>query len=255
MTRPAPVRSRARSGLGPAILHGDADQDILGRGLRVLDGHVEVSPVLEDSRLEQLELALLPAPSTVLVDKLGVWILGLRVLVEPFEVGVRWRGVEVEVVLLDVLAVIAFGARQAEVALLQDGVAPIPQGEGEAEALVVVGDAEDTVFTPAVGARAGVVVGEVVPGGAVRGVILSHCPPLPVGQIRAPAPPVGRPRARLLEPSLFCRHGSLAPSHRVAAQARRASATLQAWAGQPRGVKGASPSKISATLPTMKSLR
>jgi hypothetical protein len=32
-------------------------------------------------------------------------------------------------------------------------------------------------------------------------------------------------------------------------QARRVSATLQAWAGQPAGVKGGSPSKISATLP------
>src|SRR5712692_3197920 len=87
------------SRFGPAILHGDADQDVLRRGLRVLDGHVEVSPVLEDSRLEQLELALLPAPPAVLVDKAGVRKFGLRVLVEPLQIGVAGGGVEMEVVL------------------------------------------------------------------------------------------------------------------------------------------------------------
>src|SRR6266487_6671733 len=121
-------------GLGSAILHGDADQDVLGRDLGVLDGHVEVSPVLEDSSLEQLELALLPAPPAVLVDKAGVRIFGLRVFVEPLQVGVSRRGIEIKVVLLDVLAVVTLGAREAEIALLQDGVAPVPESHGEAEA-------------------------------------------------------------------------------------------------------------------------
>ena len=59
--------------------------------------------------------------------------------------------VEVEVVLLDVLAVIALGTGQPEEALLDDGVAPVPEREREAEPLVVVGDAADPVLAPAIG--------------------------------------------------------------------------------------------------------
>jgi len=44
--------------------------------------------------------------------------------------------VEVEVVLLDVLAVVALVAGDAEQALLEDGVAAVPEGQREAEPLV-----------------------------------------------------------------------------------------------------------------------
>ena len=118
----------------------------------------------------------------------------------------RGRGVEVEVVLLHVLAVVALVAGQAEQALLQDRIAAVPQGEGEAEALVVVADAEQAVLAPAVRARARVVVGEVLPGGAVGAVVLAHRAPLPLRQIRAPAPPVGGPRLRLREPPFLAGH-------------------------------------------------
>lgn len=40
------------------------------------------------------------------------------------------------------------------------------------------------------------------------------------------------------------------PPPSISIQARSVSETLQAWAMQPRGVKGGSPSKISARLPT-----
>jgi hypothetical protein len=50
------------------------------------------------------------------------------------------RAVEVEVVLLDVLAVVAFTVREAEKPLLQDRVFAVPQDEGEAEPLLVIGD-------------------------------------------------------------------------------------------------------------------
>ena len=70
----------------------------------------------------------------------AVGVLPLRVLVEVLHVGVGRRGVEVEVVLLDVLAVVALAVGQAEQPFLQDGVPPVPQREREAEALLVVGD-------------------------------------------------------------------------------------------------------------------
>jgi hypothetical protein len=47
-------------GLGPAIVDGDADQDVVRTFLGVLEEHVEVPVVVEDARVEQLVLELLP---------------------------------------------------------------------------------------------------------------------------------------------------------------------------------------------------
>ena len=66
---------------------------------------------------------------------------GLRVLVQPALVGVGRQVVDVEVVLLDVLAVVALGVGQAEEPLLEDRVVLVPQREREAQPLLVVADA------------------------------------------------------------------------------------------------------------------
>ena len=59
---------------------------------------------------------------------------------------------------------VAFRASEAEQALFEDGIASIPEGKSKTEALVVVANAADAVFGPAIGARAGVIVSERVPG-------------------------------------------------------------------------------------------
>src|SRR5207244_9102798 len=97
--------------------------------------------------------------------------------------------VEVEVVLLDVLPVIAFGPGESEQPLLEDGVSLVPQRQAEAQALMVVRDAEKTVLTPPIRPRARVIVREVLPGVPSGRVILAHRAPLTVGEIGAPAPP------------------------------------------------------------------
>src|SRR5262249_3515581 len=92
----------------------------------------------------------------------------------------------------------------------ENRVAPVPEGEAEAEALVVVRDAQQPVLAPAIGPRARVLVGKVLPGRAVDRVVLADGSPLSRGQVGAPAAPVGRPRARLGEAPLFSRHTSTA---------------------------------------------
>ena len=94
--------------------------------------------------------------------------------------------VEVEVALLHVLAVVALGAGQAEEPLLEDRVAAVPEGQGEAEPALAVGDAQQAVLAPAVGAAAGVVVREVVP--ARRRRPSSPRAPCPTGARRGTAP-------------------------------------------------------------------
>src|SRR5262245_32538277 len=113
------------------------------------------------------------------------------------------RAVEVEVVLLDVLAMVAFAVGEAEEPLLEDLVLPVPQREGEAQVLLVIGNAGDAVLAPAIRPRAGVIVGEEVPGIAVLAVILAHRPPLPLREIRSPLPPRRFPGARLLQTTML----------------------------------------------------
>ena len=198
---PEPERRQygERRRLRARVVHRHANEDVVRTRLRVLHLHVEVTTVVEDPGVEELELGLLAPAPRVLLDEARVRVLVLRVLVERPHVGVGRRGVEVEVVLLDVFAVVALGPREAEEPLLQDGVPPIPEREGEAEALVVVRDPQEAVLTPAVRARAGVVVREVVPRRPVGRVVLADGAPLALGQIRPPAPPVGSPRLRLGE--------------------------------------------------------
>ncbi len=85
----------------------------------------------------------------------------------------RGSGIEVIVIFFDVLAVVAFGTSQAEEALFQNGIAAVPESEGETDTLVIVANARDAVFGPAVGARTSVVVREVVPSRSVCAVIFA----------------------------------------------------------------------------------
>src|SRR5262245_45353306 len=116
------------------------------------------------------------------------------------------RAVEVDGILLDVLAMVAFAVGQPEQALLDDRISTIPQSEREAEALAVVANAGQTILAPAVGARAGVVVGEVIPRVTVVAVVLAHCAPLALAQIRSPFLPGNLPRSSLVESEMLCGH-------------------------------------------------
>src|SRR5205814_7499594 len=113
------------------------------------------------------------------------------------------RAVEVEVIVLDILAVVGLGVGESEDALLQDRVAAVPEGESEAEPLLLVADPSQSVLTPVVSARARVVVGEVIPGAAVGAVVLADGAPLALAQIRPPLLPGRAVLIRRLEPRRF----------------------------------------------------
>ena len=102
----------------------------------------------------------------------------------------RRRAVEIEVILLDVLAVVAFVAGQAEEALLQDRIAPVPQSERKADLLMAIADAGDAVLIPAIGSGTRVIVRKVLPGGAVRAVVLANRSPGALAEVGSPALPM-----------------------------------------------------------------
>jgi hypothetical protein len=120
---------------------------------------------------------------------------------------VRRRAVEIEVVVLDVFPVVALAVGEPEQPFLHDRVHAVPQGHRKAEDLPVVRDAAEPVLTPAIGARAGLVVAEVVPGVAHVAVVLAHGAPLAFREIRAPLLPRLAGIAGSFETTSFFGHG------------------------------------------------
>ena len=176
-------------GVRTSIVHRHSHEDVLGVGLRVLDLDVEVTVLVEDSGVDELILELSLRPRPIRRHEIVVGISGLRVLVEVPHVGVGRRIVDVEVVLLYVLTVVPLGVGEAEHALLQDWILAVPHCERHAQVLLVVADPGYSVLTPAVGARASLVMREVAPGVAVVAVVLPNRAPLALAQIRPETTP------------------------------------------------------------------
>src|SRR5262249_17373220 len=155
-----------------------------------------VPVVVERARVEELVLRVELSPATVFGDEVAVGKRPLRIVVAPPVPGMARQGVEVPPVLLGVLAVVALVAGQAEDALLQDRVAAVPERERETEPLLDVREPGEAVLAPAVRARAGVVVRQVLPGRPALAVVLADGTPLALAQVGAPVVPVaGRAQA------------------------------------------------------------
>ena len=103
----------------------------------------------------------------VCLNKLSVGKFPLRILVEHFQVSMSGGGVQIVIELFAVFAVIAFAIGQPEQALLEDGITFVPQGEGEAKSLVMIGKSGDAILAPSVGATTGMVMGQIIPRVAV----------------------------------------------------------------------------------------
>ena len=119
--------------------------------------------LVEHTGVEEFVFRFGPRACGVRPDEVLVRVRRLRVLVQVPLIGVGRQVVDVEVVLLDVLAVIAFAVRQPEEAFFEDRVVLVPQADRETQALLVVADPGDPVLAPPVGARSGLVVRQVVP--------------------------------------------------------------------------------------------
>src|SRR5262249_5177201 len=120
----------------------------------------------------------------------------------------------IEVVLLDVLAVIAFLVRQPEQALLEDRIALVPQRDAQTQVLIAIAEPGNRVLAPAIGAAARMVERKVVPGVAVGGVVLANRHPGAVADVGPPALPVGGAGRDLAEARAL---GRRTPRHTCAA--------------------------------------
>src|SRR5262249_7623048 len=89
----------------------------------------------------------------------------------------------------------------------EDRVLAIPQGQGEAESLLVIGNTSQAVLAPAIGAGPRLVVAEVIPGIAAFAVVFADGPPLPLAEVRSPLLPGPTRLSRFIQPPVFCCHG------------------------------------------------
>ena len=189
-----------------AVRDRRADQHVVLSRLGVFDRDVEKAVLTQHVGVPEFELrlhlrALGIAPHQFLVRKRR-----LRITISHPHVRMRGRVVLEEKNLLHIFAVIPLRTGQAEEPLLQNRIALVPEGEGETEALLEIGDAANPILAPAIGARAGMLVREIIPGVAVRAVILAHRAPLSLAQIRAPQVPAPLAMVILLEALLFRVH-------------------------------------------------
>src|SRR5438034_8500016 len=102
----------------------------------------------------------------------------------------RRRRIEVVIAFLDIFAVVSLAIGQAEEALLDDWIAPIPQRDSKAQPAFAIADSQKPIFPPAIRPASRMVVRQVIPALPVGGVVFSNRPPLPLGQIRPPPLPV-----------------------------------------------------------------
>ena len=201
------LRQQVEDGLlGAAVVDRHLHEQIFWPGLGVLDEDIEVAVVVEDAGVQQFVLGLVLAPAATFLDELAVGELALRVLVEHLEVGVGRSGIKVVVNLLHILAVVALPVGQPEQPLLQDWITAVPQGQGQAQALLVVADAGQAILAPAVGPAAGMVMGKEIPGGAAGAVVLAYGAPLALAEVRAPLAPRLPAEAVFLQPLLLFVH-------------------------------------------------
>ena len=179
------------------VVHRHLHQHVLRRRFGVLDENVEIAVVVEDAGIEKLVFELATAARPVGGRQVGVWVGRLWVLVEELHVRVGGRAVQVEVVLLDILAVVALGVGKPEHPLLQDRVTTVPQRQREAQPPLVVAKPGNAVLTPAIRPRPCLLMGEVRPGVAVVAVVLADSSPLPLAKVGTPPPPGHPPLVRL----------------------------------------------------------
>ncbi len=149
-------------GLLAPVVGGDLHQDVVRVGLGVFDIDVEIAVIVEHASVGQFEFRHLPGPAPVLLRQAFVRKRTLRIFVKHLQVGVGRGGVQVVVEFLHILAVVGFAVGEPEQPFLEDRVLSVPQHQGQAQVLVLVADAGNAIFAPAISAATRLFVAEII---------------------------------------------------------------------------------------------
>jgi hypothetical protein len=129
----------------------DLDQDVLWGLFGVFDEEIKIAVVIKNAGVEQFVLKVIGGTLAICLDQIIVGIGRLRIFVQLLHIGMGGGAVQVEIVFLNIFAMIAFAVGQAKQPLFEDGIATVPQGQGKAELLLVIGQTGQPVFAPVIG--------------------------------------------------------------------------------------------------------
>jgi hypothetical protein len=157
------------------IVSGDAD----GNGIRVVivlgifHENIPVTVLFEGVSVQYLVLVNVSTTIGALSNELLVRIWPLWILVKILHVRMRRRGIKIVIQLLDILSVIALMTSDTKEPLLQNGVYSIPKSQRKAQVLMIVADAGQAIFTPAICTGSCLRMRKMGPGIAIVGVIFT----------------------------------------------------------------------------------
>jgi hypothetical protein len=100
--------------LRPSVANRYAHENVIRTDLCVFKKDVEVAIILEDACIDKLILEVFPGTSAICLNKIHIRVLTLGILIEVFHVAVCGRRVEIEVILLNVFAVVSFTIGKTE---------------------------------------------------------------------------------------------------------------------------------------------
>src|SRR5579862_3706533 len=111
----------------PAIAQADLDKNVLRGLLSVLHENIEVAIAVEDSGVKQLIFHVAAGAQIAGGDQVIVREGVLGIFVQVLHVRMSGRAIEVEVILFDILAVVALTVRKPKQALLENWILAVPQ--------------------------------------------------------------------------------------------------------------------------------
>src|SRR5205823_2541336 len=106
--------------------------------------------------------------------------------------------VEVKVVVLDVLAAVAFARRQSEESFFENRIAAVPECRREHQQLIAIAESADCIFSPSERLAPRLFMRDEVPGVAVDAVVLAHRAPRAIADVAAPLAPARQRTGRRL---------------------------------------------------------
>src|SRR5262245_4189705 len=95
---------------------------------------------------------------------------------------------------------VALRIGEADQSFLQNRVPSIPEREGKAKCEVFVREPRNAILAPTVGARASLVMRQIIPGITTWTVVLPDRAPLTFAQVGSPLSPMNIVNARFLQP-------------------------------------------------------
>src|SRR5262245_29796339 len=99
-------------------------------------------------------------------------------------------GIEVEIIFLDILAMVTFRTRETEETFFEDRIVLVPQRQRKTDELLPITNTAESIFVPTIGSGARMIMRKIVPCRAIRAVVFADSAPGAFAEVWSPTFPV-----------------------------------------------------------------